>query len=212
MSRYTGPVCKLCRREGIKLYLKGEKCYSEKCAFEKRAYPPGQHGKQMSFGRNRASDYSKQLRSKQQARRIYGVNERQFRRYLSLAERREGLTGENLLIVLESRLDNVVYRLGLADSRAQARQLVQHGHLTVNGRKTNIPSFLVQPNDVVGIRPESRRTIYFRERRDLLGKREVPVWLSLDEETMDGRVLGMPTRQEIDAPVQEQMIVEFYSR
>ena len=129
-----------------------------------------------------------------------------------MAERREGLTGENLLIVLESRLDNVVYRLGLADSRAQARQLVQHGHLTVNGRKTNIPSFLVQPNDVVGIRPESRRTIYFRERRDLLGKREVPVWLSLDEETMDGRVLGMPTRQEIDAPVQEQMIVEFYSR
>ncbi len=196
----------------MKLYLKGEKCYSDKCAFEKRAYPPGQHGKQMSFVRNRASDYSKQLRSKQQARRIYGVHERQFRRYLTLAERREGLTGENLLIVLESRLDNVVYRLGFADSRAQARQLVQHGHITVNGRKTNIPSFLVRPNDVIGIRPESRRAKYFRERRDLLGKREVPVWLSLDEESMNGRVLGMPTRLEIDVPVQEQMIVEFYSR
>ncbi|MDF1513333.1 MAG: 30S ribosomal protein S4 [Anaerolineae bacterium] len=212
MARYTGPVCKLCRREGLKLYLKGEKCYSEKCAFEKRSYPPGQHGKQMSFGRNRSSDYSQQLRAKQQARRIYGVAERQFRRYLSMAERREGLTGENLLVVLETRLDNVVYRLGLADSRAQARQLVQHGHFTVNGRKTNTPSFLVRQSDVVGIRPESRRVKYFRERRDLLGKREVPAWLSLDEESMNGRVMGLPTRPEIDVPVQEQMIVEFYSR
>jgi len=153
-----------------------------------------------------------QLREKQKARRIYGVLERQFRRYYHEAQRRPGLTGENLLTVLESRLDNIVYRLGLADSRAAARQLVQHGHFTVNGRKTNIPSFLVRPNDVVGVRPESRRAKYFKERKDLLGKRAVPAWLSLDEETMDGRVLVLPTRQEIDVPVQEQLIVEFYSR
>jgi small subunit ribosomal protein S4 len=166
----------------------------------------------MSFGRDRSSDYSQQLRSKQQARRIYGVLERQFRRYLAIAERRDGLTGENLLVVLETRLDNVVYRLGFADSRAQARQLVQHGHITVNGRKTNIPSFLVRASEIVGIRPESRSTKYFRELRELLGKREVPAWLKLDEEALNGRVMGMPTRQEIDVPVQEQLIVEFYSR
>jgi len=212
MARYTGPVCKLCRREGAKLYLKGEKCYTEKCPFEKRSYPPGQHGKQASFRRRRSSDYTLQLRAKQQARRIYGVMERQFRRYLQMAEGREGLTGENLLIVLERRLDNVVYRLGLADSRAQARQLVQHGHLTVNGRKTNIPSYLVRAEDVLAVRPESRRATYFRQRRDLLGQREVPAWLSLNDEELSGRVLSLPTRQEIDIPVDEQMIVEFYSR
>jgi small subunit ribosomal protein S4 len=212
MARYTGPVCKLCRREGVKLYLKGEKCYTEKCPFEKRSYPPGQHGKQASFRRRRSSDYTLQLRAKQQARRIYGVMERQFRRYLQMAEGREGLTGENLLIVLERRLDNVVYRLGLADSRAQARQLVQHGHLTVNGRKTNIPSYLVRAEDVLAVRPESRRATYFRQRRDLLGQREVPAWLSLNDEELSGRVLSLPTRQEIDIPVDEQMIVEFYSR
>jgi len=212
MARYVGPSCKLCRREGGKLYLKGEKCYTEKCPFERRSYPPGQHGKVASFRRRKLSDYSMQLREKQKARRIYGVLERQFRRYYHEAERRSGLTGENLLAVLESRLDNVVYRLGLADSRAQARQLVQHGHFTLNGRKTDIPSALVRPNDMVGVRPESRSNTYFKERRDLLGKREVPAWLSLDEQTMDGRVLALPTRQEIDAPVSEQLIVEFYSR
>ena len=212
MARYIGPSCKQCRREGVKLYLKGDKCYTEKCPFEGRAYPPGQHGKETAFRRRKVSDYAMQLREKQKARRIYGVLERQFRRYYHEAQRRSGLTGENLLTVLESRLDNVVYRLGLADSRAQARQLVMHGHFTVNGRKTNIPSFLVRPNDLVGVRPESRRAKYFKERKDLLGKREVPAWLSLDEETMDGRVLVLPTRQEIDAPVNEQLIVEFYSR
>ena len=212
MARYIGPSCKQCRREGIKLYLKGDKCYTEKCAFEGRAYPPGQHGKETSFRRRKLSDYAMQLREKQKARRIYGVLERQFRRYYHEAQRRPGLTGENLLTVLESRLDNIVYRLGLADSRAQARQLVQHGHFTVNGRKTNIPSFLARPNDVVGVRPESRRAKYFKERKDLLGKREVPAWLSFDEETLDGRVLVLPTRQEIDVPVEEQLIVEFYSR
>jgi len=153
-----------------------------------------------------------QLREKQKARRIYGVLERQFRRYFHEAERRSGLTGENLLTVLETRLDNVVYRLGLADSRAQARQLVQHGHFTVNGRKTNIPSFLVRPSDLVSVRPESRRKEYFKERRELLGKREVPAWLSFDEEALSGRVLALPARQEIDVPVEEQLIVEFYSR
>ena len=212
MARNIGPSCKQCRREGIKLYLKGDKCYTEKCPFEGRAYPPGQHGKETAFRRRKLSDYAMQLREKQKARRIYGVLERQFRRYYHEAQRRPGLTGENLLAVLESRLDNIVYRLGLADSRAQARQLVTHGHFTVNGRKTNIPSFLVRPNDLVGIRPESRRAKYFKERKDLLGKREVPAWLSLDEETMDGRILVLPTRQDIDVPVEEQLIVEFYSR
>lgn len=212
MARYTGPVCKLCRREGLKLYLKGQKCYTDKCPFERRSYPPGQHGRQAAFRRRRSSDYTLQLRAKQQARRIYGILERQFRRYLHMAERQEGLTGENLLIILERRLDNVVYRLGLADSRAQARQLVQHGHFLVNGRKTTIPSMLLRMEDVVSVRPESRRKTYFRDRLDLLGQREVPPWLSLNEETLDGRVLSMPARQEIDVPIDEQMIVEFYSR
>ncbi len=212
MARYIGPSCKLCRREGVKLYLKGEKCYTEKCPFERRSYPPGQHGKDESFRRRKSSDYAVQLREKQKARRIYGVLERQFRRYFHEAERRSGLTGENLLTVLETRLDNVVYRLGLADSRAQARQLVDHGHFTVNGRKTNIPSFLVSVSDTVSVRTESRRNDYFKERKDLLGKREVPAWLSLNAEALDARMLAMPTRQEIDVPVEEQLIVEFYSR
>jgi small subunit ribosomal protein S4 len=153
-----------------------------------------------------------QLREKQKARRIYGVLERQFRRYFHVAERRSGLTGENLLVVLESRLDNVVYRLGLADSRTHARQLVSHGHFTVNGRKTNIPSFLVSINDVIAVRPESRRSKFFKERKELLGKRELPTWLSLNEDALDARILAWPTRQEIDVPVEEQLIVEFYSR
>ncbi len=212
MARYTGPVCKLCRREEAKLYLKGEKCYTDKCPFERRSYPPGQHGKQASFRRRRSSDYTLQLRAKQQARRVYGVLERQFRRYLEIAQTREGLTGENLVVVLEQRLDNVIYRLGLADSRAQARQLVQHGHITVNGRKTDIPSYLVKAEDVLAVRPESRRLAYFRQRRDLLGQREVPAWLSLNEDELLGRVLAIPTRQDIDTPIDEQMIVEFYSR
>ena len=212
MARYTGPVCKLCRREEAKLYLKGEKCYTDKCPFERRSYPPGQHGKQASFRRRRSSDYTLQLRAKQQARRVYGVLERQFRRYLEIAQAREGLTGENLVVVLEQRLDNVVYRLGLADSRAQARELVQHGHITVNGRKTDIPSYLVKAEDVLAVRPESRRLAYFRQRRDLLGQREVPAWLSLNEDELLGRVLAIPTRQDIDTPIDEQMIVEFYSR
>lgn len=212
MARQTGPVCKLCRREAQKLFLKGEKCYTDKCPVERRAYPPGQHGQQAEFRRRRSSDYTLQLRAKQQARRIYGVLERQFRRYMSIAEGREGLTGENLVAVLEQRLDNVVYRLGLADSRAQARQLVQHGHFLVNGRKTNIPSYLVKPEDVVSVRQQSRRAQYFRDRRELLGKRTVPAWLSFNEDDLSGRVMALPTRQEIDSSFDEQLIVEFYSR
>lgn len=212
MARQTGPVCKLCRREGQKLYLKGEKCYTDKCPYERRSYPPGQHGQQAAFRRRRSSDYTLQLRAKQQARRVYGVLERQFRRYLAIAEGREGLTGENLLTVLEQRLDNVVYRLGLADSRAQARQLVQHGHLMVNNHLTDIPSYLVKPEDVISVKPQSRRTRYFRDRRELLGQRSVPSWLSLNEEDLSGRVMTLPTRQEIDSPFEEQLIVEYYSR
>jgi len=212
MARYVGPSCKLCRREGQKLFLKGQKCYTEKCPFEKRSYPPGQHGRAASFRRRRASDYSLQLREKQKARRIYGVLERQFRRYFHEAERRSGMTGENLLVLLETRLDNAVYRLGFADSRAQARQLVTHGHFTVNGRKTNIPSYGVRPDDVVSVRPESRRKTFFKTRKELLEDGAVPAWLSLDADEMSGRVLSEPMREEIDVPVQEQMIVEFYSR
>ena len=175
---------------------------------ERRAKPPGQQ-----FGRRRrVSDRGFQLREKQRARYTYGILERQFRRFLTWAERQPGITGDNLLVLLERRLDNVVYRLGFADSRAQARQLVQHGHFVVNGRKTNIPSFLVRPNDVIAVRPESRRNRYFRDRRDQFGKREVPVWLSLNEEQLEGRVLALPTRQDIDVPVAEQMVIEFYSR
>jgi len=211
LARYTGPVCKLCRREGEKLFLKGERCLTSKCAFERRPYPPGMHGPQARW-RRKSSDYALQLREKQKARRIYGVMERQFRRYFKAAERSPGLTGSNLIIMLERRLDNVVYRLGFADSRAQARQLVRHGHFEVNGRKTDIPSFLCKPGDEIKVRPNSRNKRYFKERAQVLGTRPVPDWLSLDPEQMSGKVLNIPSREEIDVPVQEQLIVEYYSR
>ncbi len=213
MARYTGPVCKLCRREGEKLFLKGDRCVSPKCPFERdRGYPPGDHGRLAQFRRRRTSDYSRQLREKQKVRRIYGVLERQFRRYFREAERRQGLTGENLLIVLESRLDNVIYRLGFADSRAQARQLVQHGHFLVNGRRTNIPSYLVRPQDKLGVREGSRKRVYFKDRANLLDEGSVPHWLSLDQNAMEARVLQLPTREDIAASLNEQLIVEYYSR
>jgi len=214
MARYTGPVCKLCRREGEKLFLKGDRCVSPKCPFERdRGYPPGDHGRLSQFRRRRrTSDYSRQLREKQKVRRIYGVLERQFRRYFREAERRPGLTGENLLIVLESRLDNVVYRLGFADSRAQARQLVQHGHFVVNGHRTNIPSYLVRPQDRIVVRDGSRKRVYFTDRAKLLDEGSVPHWLSLDSNTMESRVLQLPTREDIAASLNEQLIVEYYSR
>jgi small subunit ribosomal protein S4 len=195
------------------LFLKGKRCFSPKCPFERdRGYPPGEHGRLARFRRRRPSDYTRQLREKQKARRIYGVLERQFRRYFREAERRSGLTGENLLIVLESRLDNVVYRLGFADSRAQARQLVQHGHFVVNGRRTNIPSYIVSPKDTIAVRDASRKRTYFRERANELDEGSVLDWLSLDSGSMTARVLRTPAREDIDTSLNEQLIVEYYSR
>jgi len=208
MARYTGPVCRLCRREGIKLYLKGERCFSEKCAVDKRPYAPGQHGQ----GRKRTTEYGMQLREKQKARRYYGVLENQFERYYEEAARRRGVTGETLLQLLESRLDNVVYRLGFAASRAEARQLVRHGHIQVNGRRVDIPSFLVKEGDVVSVREKSRDNARLKELAELIPSRTIPAWLELDVENWTAKVLRRPARDEIDAPVQEQQIVEFYSR
>jgi small subunit ribosomal protein S4 len=211
MARYTDSVCKLCRREGMKLFLKGERCLGPKCAVERRQYPPGAHAKAETF-RQRTSDYGQQLREKQRARRFYGVMERQFRRYFGMARRTHGQTGVNLLIILERRLDNIVYRLGLADSRAQARQLVTHGHFDLNGRKTDIPSALVKVGDEIRVRESSRPSPYFQSVKEILEHRSVPEWLSLDVEAMSGRVVSFPTREQIDAPVTEQLIVEYYSR
>ena len=211
MARYTGSVCKLCRREGTKLFLKGERCHSPKCAIARRSYPPGMHGRQTQF-RRRPSDYGQQLRAKQRARRIYGVLERQFRRYYKMAVRRRGQTGANLLRILEQRLDNVVYRLGFADSRPQARQLVSHGHFKVNGRKLNIPSALVKAGDQVRVRESSRQNEYFRSTAEILEHRSIPGWLSLNAGEMSGTVLSLPTRDQIQEPVDEQLIVEYYSR
>lgn len=211
MARHTDAVCKLCRREGEKLFLKGERCLSPKCAFERRPYAPGLHGRAAQY-RRKESDYGRQLRAKQKARRVFGVMERQFRRYFRAAEQRRGVTGTNLLILLESRLDNVVYRLGFAASRPQARQLVRHGHLDVNGEKVNIPSFLVEPGDVISVRPKSRRSSYFQDLAYDLPHRAVPDWLSRDDEAMTGRVIAMPERKDVDISLDEHLIVEFYSR
>ena len=208
MARYTESVCKLCRREGEKLFLKGERCFSSKCAVERRSYPPGMHGPQRQF-RRKVSDYALQLREKQKARRIYGVFERQFRRYFEEAERRRGLTGTNLLVLLETRLDNVVYRLGLAESRAQ---LVRHGHVLVNGARVNIPSYLVSPGDVITVEEKSRDSTLFQNIVENLNSRPVPNWLSLDADNMAGRVLNVPSREDIDVSLEEQLIVEYYSR
>jgi small subunit ribosomal protein S4 len=212
MARYTGPVCELCRREGEKLFLKGTRCFSPKCAIERRSYPPGQHGRGAAFRRRRASDYSRQLRAKQKARRVYGVLERQFRRYYREALRRPGVTGENLLILLERRLDNTVYRMGFADSRAQARQLVQHGHFDLNGRRAKTPSMLVKAGDVVSVRQRSRKLAYFRDLQPVLEQRETPDWLAIEPSQLSGRVLTLPTREAIDQPFDEQLIIEYYSR
>ncbi len=212
MARYTGPVCRLCRREGEKLFLKGSRCLTPKCSFERRSYPPGEHGRDSQFRRGRASDYLLQLREKQKARRIYGIYERQFSRYFKRATRQVGLTGTNLLVLLESRLDNVVYRLGLADSRAQARQLVSHGHIMLNGRKTDVPSALVSAGDNISIRPESIRKNYFKILRQDLDDRQVPAWLSLDTNNLSAMVKTLPARQDIDVSINEQLVVEYYSR
>lgn len=211
MARYTGPVCRLCRREGKKLFLKGERCYSPKCAMERRSFPPGQHGAGQRW-RRKESDYAQQLREKQRARRSYGVLERQFRRYFAEAERRTGLTGANLLIILESRLDNVVFRMGLADSRPQARQLTQHGHIVLNGRKTNVPSALVRPGDIISITERATGLNYFKDRAELIQQHTAPEWLTVDPQKMVAKVLELPTRGQIDVSVDEQLVVEYYSR
>ena len=212
MARYIGPVCKQCRREGEKLFLKGERCLTAKCAIDRRSYAPGMHGRESQFRRRRQSEYALQLREKQKVRRIYGVLERQFRRYFREAERRKGLTGANLLTILESRLDNVVYRLGFADSRAQARQLICHGHFDRNGRRTDIPSMLVEPGDVISVRQRSKELAYFKDRAKELERRVVLDWMSLDALSMSGRIPNLPSREEIDLPLNEQLIVEYYSR
>ncbi|MGI6345323.1 MAG: 30S ribosomal protein S4 [Bacillota bacterium] len=209
MANYTGPVCRLCRREGTKLFLKGARCYSDKCSVARRTYPPGQHGQ----GRRRQmSNYGQQLREKQKARRIYGVLERQFRRYYAQAARAKGVTGERLLQLLELRLDNVVYRLGFAENRAQARQLVNHGHFEVNGRKVDIPSYLVKENDAIAVRERSRNRTYFKDLLAVLADRQTPEWLTRNNDTLSGSVVRLPQRDDIEIPVEEQLIVERYSR
>jgi small subunit ribosomal protein S4 len=211
MARYTGPVCKLCRREGEKLFLKGERCFTPKCAMERRAYAPGEHGR-YSGRRTRESEYSLQLRGKQKAKRIYGVLERQFRRYFRDAQRRPGLTGLNLLQILESRLDNVVYRAGFADSRSQARQLVNHSHFMLNGRKNDIASTILKPGDVVAVREGSTQTEYFKTLRQAEEVRTPPTWVEVDLNNLSCRMIRLPERAEIDGNLNEQLIVEFYSR
>jgi len=216
MSKNLSPVCKLCRREGEKLYLKGERCFTPKCAIEKRNFAPGQHGRTGSrSGGNRSgreSDYLRQLRAKQRARRVYGILERQFRRYYEVARGRHGLTGLNLLQILESRLDNVVYRLGFASSRAQARLLVTHGHFTVNDRRTDVPSMLLREGDVIAVRDGSRGLEYFKILGDLADARTSPSWLNRDTRQLSGAIQRLPERAEIDGILNEQLIVEYYSR
>ena len=209
MARYTGPVCRLCRRERMKLFLKGERCFKEKCAIERRGYPPGQHGQRRG---RKTVGYGIQLREKQKVKRIYGVLESQFRLYFQEADRRKGITGENLLQMLERRLDNVVYSLGFASSRAQARQLVRHGHVLVNGKKTSIPSYQVRAGQAIAVREGSRKNPQVQAALESAMGRGVPDWLALDAENFTGKVQSLPRREDIKLPIQEQLIVELYSR
>lgn len=212
MARYTGPVCKLCRREGEKLFLKGERCFSPKCAIDRRAYPPGQHGKDAQWRRSRTSDFGLQLRAKQKAKRVYGVLEKQFRKYYKQALKTRGLTGLTLLQILESRFDNVIYRLGFASSRAQARQLVNHGHFLVNGRRTNVPSMQIKPGDEIEIREGSLNKTLVKDLFAVAEERSVPEWVTRDVKKMTGGITRLPERSEIDANLNEQLIVGYYSR
>jgi len=208
MARYTGASCKLCRREGQKLFLKGERCYTNKCAVDRRPYAPGMHGQQ----RKKLSEYGIQLREKQKAKRLYGVLESQFRKYYEIAIRKKGITGEILLQILESRLDNVVYRMGFGTSRDESRQLVTHGHFLVNGKRVNIPSYLVRVGDVIEVAENSRKLERFKDILDVTGGKVVPKWLEVDQENMKGRVISLPEREDIDLPIQEHLIVELYSK
>lgn len=210
MARYSGSVCRLCRREGVKLYLKGERCYTDKCAIDRRAYAPGQHGQ--AAARKKVSEYGTQLREKQKARRVYGVLEKQFRGYYEEATRRKGITGETLLQILESRLDNVVYRAGFGGSRPEARQIVKHGHILVNGNRLDIPSYIVKPGDVISFADKSQESPRIKELMDAAESKAVLAWLERDLNTKSVRVVRVPARDEIDVPVAEQMIVELYSR
>ncbi len=208
MARYTGSVCRLCRRENQKLFLKGTRCYTERCSLNKRAYAPGQHGQ----ARKKVSEYGLQLREKQKAKRYYGILEKQFYGYYEMAVKKAGITGENLLIILESRLDNIVYRLGWATSRPEARQLVRHGHFEVNGKKVNIPSYLVKANDVITIKDKSRSSEKIKDILDTTDSRVIPAWLSLDKNALSASVIRMPAREDIDLPIEEHLIVELYSK
>ena len=209
MARYTGAVCRLCRREGQKLFLKGDRCYTDKCALERRAYAPGMHGNARN---KKMSEYGVQLREKQKARRYYGVLESQFADYFEMASKRKGMTGENLLAILESRLDNVVYRLGFAMSRAEARQLVRHGHFTINGKKANIPSMLVNVGDVIELKDTSRSLDKFKGSLEANASRVIPNWLEMDKTHNTAKVVAVPAREDIDLPIEEHLIVELYSK
>lgn len=209
MGRYTDSVCRQCRREGEKLFLKGDRCYSEKCAVERRPFPPGAHGQGR---RQKPSEYGIQLREKQKTKRIYGLMEKQFRNYFKKADRQPGITGENLLILLERRLDNIIFRLGFGGSRKEARQLVTHGHFTVNGHKANIPSMLLKPGDIIQVRDTSKDSPKFQEIKEQAAYKTPPEWLTVDVENLTGSVIAYPTREQIDTAVSEQLIVELYSR
>ncbi len=212
LARYTGAVCRLCRREGTKLFLKGQRCFTDKCAVEKRNYAPGEHGRSFFRRRRQASGYGQQLREKQKTKRTYGVLERQFRRYFEKAARRKGVTGQLLLQLLECRLDNVVYRLGFGGSRAQARQIVRHGHIRVDGKKVTVPSVMMRAGDEVSVRQRSRKNPLIIAAMEDVAGRGVPSWLNLDRENFTGQVLELPSREEIKVPIEEQLIVELYSK
>ena len=209
MARYTGPVCRLCRREDMKLFLKGDRCYTDKCGFERRAYAPGQHGQAR---KRKMSNYGEQLREKQKVKRIYGIAERQFRGYYYKALRLKGVTGENLLVLLERRMDNIVYRMGFASDHAEARQLVRHGHFTVNGKKVNIPSYLVRVRDIVQVKGPSQKIARINEALTAVDRRGVPQWIEMDKENFRGGIKQLPSREDVTLPIREQLIIELYSK
>ena len=209
MARYRGSVCRICRRENIKMFLKGDRCFSEKCAFDRRSYPPGQHGQRRG---RKQSDYGIQLREKQKVKRMYGLSEKQFRLTYEKADRQRGVTGTNLLVLLERRLDSVVYRLGFANSRSQGRQFVRHSHFTINGRKANIPSQLVKVDDVVEVKEKSRKVQSINDSLEAVARRSVPQWLELEKDTFKGSMKSIPAREDFTMPIQEQLIVELYSK
>jgi small subunit ribosomal protein S4 len=209
LARYTGSSCRLCRRENLRLFLKGDRCYGDKCSFERRAYPPGQHGQRRG---GKFSDYRVQLREKQKIKRIYGVLEKQFRGTYYRAERQKGITGTNLLLLLESRLDNMVYRMGFATSRNQARQTVRHNHFLVNNKKVNIPSYLVKPGDIIEVKEKSRNFTFIKEAMETVVRRGIPDWIEIDKGNFKGTLKALPNREDLTMPVQEQLVVELYSK